>query len=93
MKAAYTSRALAELQSAYSWYEQRQEGLGDAFLDELDAAIERIEANPNQYPRVRSAFRRCLTKRFPFSLIFTAEREQIVIHAVFDTRRDLDKLP
>ena len=93
MKAAYTSRAVAELEGAYHWYERQREGLGDEFLDELDAAVARIEANPELFPSIRSDFRNCLTRRFPFSLIYTVESDRIVIHAVFDTRRAPSKLP
>ncbi|MBK1633676.1 hypothetical protein CKO31_23615 [Thiohalocapsa halophila] len=93
MKATYTSRAVAELESACHWYERQREGLGDEFLDEVDAALARIQGRPALFPEVRPGFRRCLTHRFPFSLIYTAEDEHLVVHAVFHTRRDPEALP
>jgi hypothetical protein len=45
------------------------------------------------FPHIRSDFRRCLTRRFPFSLIYTIESHRIVIHAVFDNRRNPRRLP
>jgi plasmid stabilization system protein ParE len=93
VKAVYTGRAVTELEAAHNWYEQQREGLGEAFLEELDAAVARIEANPEMFPHIRSDFRRCLTRRFPFSLIYTVESHRIVIHAVFDNRRNPRSLP
>lgn len=55
MKANYTSRAFAELEDAYYWCEQQQEGLGDELLDELDSAIGRVEANPNSGDGIRKS--------------------------------------
>ena len=43
----FTSAALAELRKATLYYEELENGLGAIFLDEIDAAIERILANPH----------------------------------------------
>ena len=93
MRACYTRRAAAELDAAYHWYERQDEGLGDRFLDEIEVALSRILDRPELFPCVRSDFRRCLIRRFPFSLIDTVETSRIVVHAVFDNRRDPGALP
>ena len=38
----FTSAALAELKEATLYYEEKENGLGAVFLDEVDAAVERI---------------------------------------------------
>lgn len=43
------SRAKADIRRAAKWYEKQREGLGIAFVDEVDIAIRRIEANPEQF--------------------------------------------
>jgi plasmid stabilization system protein ParE len=88
MRAVYTSRAATELEGAYHWYESRSPGLGDGFLDEVEAAIDRIRDNPELFAPVRRGLRRCLTRRLPFSVIYAIEPDRLVIHAVFDNRRD-----
>jgi len=50
---------------AYSWYETQLEGLGESFLDELDAGHEKILANPSYYSFLENGFKRMLLKRFP----------------------------
>jgi hypothetical protein len=41
------SEANEELVGAARWYEERQPGLGDDFLDEVEHALRRIEADRN----------------------------------------------
>jgi hypothetical protein len=41
----FTSAALKELRQAILYYEQRENGLGAAFLDEIDASVNRILQN------------------------------------------------
>ena len=42
----FTSAALSELRQATLYYEQRENGLGTAFLDEIEATLARILSNP-----------------------------------------------
>lgn len=45
----FTSSALTELRRATLYYEQRENGLGTTFLNEIDAAITRILHNPTAW--------------------------------------------
>ncbi|MCF8076990.1 MAG: addiction module protein [Desulfotignum sp.] len=40
-----------------------------------------------------SDFRGCPIRRFPFSIFYTIEDFEIIIHSVFDNRQDPDKRP
>jgi plasmid stabilization system protein ParE len=93
MKLRYTPRAAHELEVAVDWYEEQYPGLGIEFLDSVDAALALILDNPSIYPRTHEYFRRCLIKRFPFSIHFTIEDDVIVLHSLFDNRRDPKQLP
>ena len=44
-------KPLAELDisETYAWYNVEQEGLGDAYLDQLERSLKFIEKNPKQY--------------------------------------------
>ena len=42
--------AVAEAQAAAQWYRERSALAADAFLAELDSAVERIAENPEMYP-------------------------------------------
>lgn len=93
MRIRYTSRASGELDLAVAWYELQQQGLGLDFLDCVDASLARIRRTPEIYPVVQGALRRCVVDRFPFSIYFEIEKREIVIHAIFDNRRDPKERP
>jgi ORF6N domain/ParE toxin of type II toxin-antitoxin system, parDE len=62
----FTSSALTELRRATLYYEQRENGLGAAFLNEIEATLNRILQYPAAWHQLSSRTRRCRTHRFPF---------------------------
>lgn len=89
----YTARALTEIDLAILWYEEQRRGLGADFLDRVEAAVQNISKNPKIYQKRYSDFRGCPIRRFPFSIFYTIEDFEIIIHSVFDNRQDPDKRP
>ena len=63
--------AQQELDEAVSYYNNQVAGLGDAFLLEAVAAIERIRQFPDAWHPLGENVRRCRLRRGP-SLIFAA---------------------
>lgn len=88
----YTLRFLEEVEgdatAAYEWYEERAAGLGRAFLQELYGAAADILANPLLYRAVDSTIRRCLLRRYPYSIYFTIEEDLILVIGLFHCARD-----
>lgn len=84
----FTSAALEELRRAILYYEQRENGLGAAFLDEIGATVDRILQNPAAWHPLSPRTRRCRTHRFPFGLIYQIRIDEILITSVMDLRRD-----
>ncbi len=93
MRLRYAARAKDDLDIAFEWYEGQRRGLGFEFLDCVEAAIETIQQMPKLYARHHAHFRRALVRRFPFSIFYTIEEKEIVVHAVFDNRQDPARLP
>ncbi len=87
MNVRYTDRAKDDLETAFSWYEKQRRGLGFEFLDCIEVGLKSILRFPEMYEEIYSNFRRCVVKRFPFSLFYTIEVNEIVIHSVFDNRQ------
>jgi len=87
----FTSAALTELTQATLYYEQRENGLGTAFLDEVEATVNRILEHPAAWHRLSPRTRRCRTHRFPFGLIYQIRTGEILITSVMDLRRDPDR--
>ena len=87
-KYRFTSAALSELKEATLYYEKKENGLGTTFLDEIDAAVERILRFPHAWHPLSERTRRCRTHRFPFGLLYQIRSDEILITAVMDLRRD-----
>ena len=93
MRLRYADRAIDDLHIAFEWYEGQRRGLGFEFLDCVKAAIETILQIPKLYAKHHTHFRRALVRRFPFSIFYTIEEKEIVVHAIFDNRQDPARLP
>lgn len=80
------------MRAARRYDETQRPGLGSEFLDEVQAAIQRIETNPEscQIIDVDEDIRPCQTRRFPYGVIDRYRDEEIVIVAISHSRRDPD---
>ena len=79
--------AIAEARAAREWYEARNAEAAEAFMAELDAAIDRIEETPRQWPPYLAQTRRYLLRRFPFFVVFREADDRVRILAVAHARR------
>jgi len=84
----FTRPARAELIDAEDWYENEAPGLGRGFRAAVDAAIERMSANPRQFPVVHKSIRRALLRRFPYAPMFTFDDATLSVIAHFNGSRD-----
>jgi len=80
--------AETEMTDAFDWYEDRVPGLGSDFLLCVDAALNAILRNPQQFPRVHHIVRRALTRRFPNEGFFVEDDERVVVLSVFHAKRN-----
>jgi plasmid stabilization system protein ParE len=78
-----------ELLAAADWYEDQRRGLGDEFLDAIDAMVERIAAAPLSFPvdPLDQRARRALVTRFPFAIVFLVVDEDVRIVAFAHAKR------
>ena len=80
-------QAQLDVEDAAIWHEGKRPGLGLQFLADLDYVMKRIAAAPLQFPEIRPGVRRGLLKRFPYSVYFSADDEQVEIIAVLHQHR------
>jgi len=78
----------AEIQEAFSWYEEQKPGLGHEFLAAVTVTLAAVEEAPRRYPKVRGETRRALVARFPYSILYIAEPEATIVTACFHGKRD-----
>lgn len=85
----FTLPARAELIDAQDWYENEAPGLGRRFRVAVDAEVQRMSANPQQFPVVYKSIRRALLRRFPYALMFVIETGgTLTVIACFHGSRD-----
>jgi plasmid stabilization system protein ParE len=87
LKVAFRRAAQDELSEAAAWYENRQPGLGEAFLNELAEAIDHAARHPEQHPIALRDVRRALLRRFPYAVYYRIRNQSLVVLAVFHARR------
>ena len=69
-----------EVQVQELWYSRRSERVAQAFLLELDHALERISEAAEAYPLYRRGTRRFVMQRFPYSVVYRIEGSVIQRH-------------
>jgi plasmid stabilization system protein ParE len=76
-----------DLKEAFSWYEDKRQGLGYDLLLQVDAGLRFIERNPKISPPEYKGARKYLVKRFPYKIIYLLEEERIIVLAVIHGKR------
>jgi plasmid stabilization system protein ParE len=79
--------AIAEALAANRWYRERSASAADAYLAELDLAVEAIAEKPEMWPRYVHGTRRYIFHRFPFYLVYRETAGKLEIIAVAHGRR------
>jgi len=81
--------AEAELRAAVAYYEQQRRGLGLDFQAGVERAVGRIQEHPQLFPHhdVTLGLRRCIVRRFPYTIFYVELDDSIWIAAVAHHRR------
>ena len=74
--------AESELNEAVDYYNRCQEGLGLEFAKEIHSTIQNICSFPHAWTPLSQNTRRCLTKRFPYGVIYQTKGGEIIIIAL-----------
>lgn len=82
MKLEFLEIAQLELEDSREYYNFQQIKLGDIFKKDIQNAIDKIIDLPTLYPEIVPDIRRCLLHRFPFSVIYSISKTNIVILAI-----------
>jgi plasmid stabilization system protein ParE len=86
----FLNPAEAEMVAAAKYYESQSPGLGQRFLREVRRIISAIADYPLAGSKMRGNIRRRLVRNFPFAILYSATKEEVLVIAVMDLRRDPD---
>jgi plasmid stabilization system protein ParE len=78
----YHEAAAAELLTAVSYLEGRAERLGRRFLEEVGRAENQIAGFPQSAAEISPGIRKCLLRKFRYSLIYSVEGDGVIVLAV-----------
>mgnify|MGYP001574190158 CR=1 FL=1 len=81
-------QAKADIREAARWYERQRVGLGRAFVQQIDALLDRVRLNPMQYQIVHREVRRAIPRRFPYGVFYRVDGAAVLVFAVVDLHRD-----
>ncbi len=77
-----------DIQSAFNRYEEFQEGRGEVFMRQLDAALTLLRQHPDIAPVYGGRYRRMLIRDFPYGIFYEVQPKRIVVGAIMDLRQD-----
>lgn len=80
--------ASADAMEASRWYDERVDGLGARFLDQLNAAMISIRESPSSYPLYRHKIRRIRVNRFPYAVFFAVMESRVVVLGILHLYSD-----
>ena len=76
-----------DIEDGFAFYERRQAGLGDYFLDSIFAEIDSLVLYAGIHHRVHG-LHRLLAHKFPFAIYYEVARDEARVWGVIDCRRD-----
>ena len=65
MQVRWHEKAKLEADAAATFYQEKQPGLEQRFLDILEDALRRIRRRPHMYPKIEGEIHKCKSPRFP----------------------------
>jgi len=83
-----TKRAVREARTAFLWYEDQQNGLGDRFLKTLFAFYVELGVNPLNHSYFKKNIRHGKLYKFPYVVVYEVFENKVVVLSVFMTRRN-----
>lgn len=90
MKIKYLELARLEFHDSISFYENEQKGLGRKFELDIKFSINRIQNFSTVYLKVQEDVRKCVLHKFPFNILYSIEKDHILIIAIAHHHREPD---
>ena len=86
-RVSYHRLARRELNEAAQFYDSESQGLGSAFLDEIERCTRAIVDYPEAGPLIIGVIRRRLVLRFPYARLYSIKPERLQVLAVMNLKR------
>ena len=77
----YKRAAAAEVEAVISWYARPEINQASSFVNDLERTESHLRAQPALYQQIEGEIRRAVLRRFPYSLFYVIERDEVVVLA------------
>jgi len=88
MRYDFHPEAFEEYQQAALHYAEHDPGLALRFVEAVEETIQRILEAPTRWRILDEDVRRCLTRVFPYGVLYTVEPDFVLIVAVMHCSRE-----
>ncbi|HEX7409473.1 MAG TPA: type II toxin-antitoxin system RelE/ParE family toxin [Candidatus Binatia bacterium] len=88
MRYEFNPQALEEYEAAALRYAEREAALALRFIEVVEDAVHRILEAPTRWRVIAEDVRRCLTRVFPYGILYTVEPDFVLIVAVMHCSRE-----
>jgi len=83
--------AYYDLQDAYDYYEEQQNGLGERFLKNIQQRLSYLAKYPLHFNKIEKEFRQVLVDKFPYLIIYEIQERQVIVYAFFHGSQNPEK--
>jgi plasmid stabilization system protein ParE len=84
---SFSPEAREELLETIQYYEAESPGLGGAFLAVVNKGLDQLLAFPESAPVLLGNVRRKALRRFPYSLLYSLNKENVRVLAIMNQKR------
>jgi plasmid stabilization system protein ParE len=88
MRFEFHPEALAEYEDAARYYAGCQDGLELRFIAAVEHAVQSIIEAPERWLVLEDDIHRCLTRVFPYAILYSIEPDYVLIIAVMHSHRE-----
>ncbi|NJM77703.1 MAG: type II toxin-antitoxin system RelE/ParE family toxin [Acaryochloridaceae cyanobacterium RU_4_10] len=79
---------LTEYAEAVQYYDAAQRAkVAQGFINAVEDAVSRIRESPERYAAIDEDVRKCMTRKFPYGILYIIEQDYILILAVMHCSR------
>jgi len=84
--------AKSDFDTAIIYYEEQQHELGVRFRNSVQQCIDMIVQFPHLYPVYINDIRKCVLRKFPYSVLYSIEESTLVVYAIASHYRSSTKV-
>jgi plasmid stabilization system protein ParE len=81
-------KPLQNMPGQFNNYAEQPAELAQIFINAVEDAVYRIPESPDRYAVIDENVRRYMTRKFPYGILYTIEKDDILILAVMHCSRE-----